>query len=146
MAEPQRIELTPEQVAEAERHINAEQLTATQLQALVRNMDHSKKKWRHLRSEEFKAKLKSENEQLFFNYPTIWQMHAEDRLDATFFEMLALKRRIEKGEITEEQASAAVGQKLFQRYAPAGVPGAEPAPGPPPMSYAEYYKKFGGKD
>lgn len=145
MAEPQRIELTPEQVAEAERHINTVQLTATELQALVRNMDHSKKKWRHLRPDEFKAKVKAENEQLFFNYPTIWQMHVEDRLDSTFFEMLALKRRIEKGEITEEQASAAVGQKLFQRYAPAGVAPTSPT-GPPPMSYAEYYKKFGGKD
>jgi hypothetical protein len=146
MAEPQRIELTPEQVAEAEQHINTIQLTATELQAQVRNMDHSKKKWRHLRPDEFKAKMKAENEQLFFNYPTIWQMHVEDRLDATFFEMLALKRKIEKGEITEEQASAAVGQKLFQRYAPAGVPGGAPTPGPTPMSYAEYYKKFGGTD
>ena len=134
MADPQRIELTPEQVAEAEQHINSIQLTATELQALVRNMDHSKKKWRHLRPDEFKAKVKAENEQLFFNYPT-------------FFEMLSLKRRIEKGEITEEQASAAVGQKLFQRYAPAGVPGATTgAAGPAPMSYAEYYRKFGGAE
>jgi len=144
MAE-QRIELTPDQVAEAEQHINTVQLTATQLQALVRNMDHSKKKWRHLRPDEFKAKLKSENEQLFFNYPTIWQMHVEDRLDATFFEMLALKRRIEKGEITEEQASAAVGQRLFQRYAPEIV-NSNAHTGPAPMSYADYYKKFGGTD
>jgi len=144
MAE-QRIELTPDQVAEAEQHINTVQLTATQLQALVRNMDHSKKKWRHLRPDEFKAKLKSENEQLFFNYPTIWQMHVEDRLDATFFEMLAVKRRIEKGEITEEQASAAVGQRLFQRYAPEIV-NSNAHTGPAPMSYADYYKKFGGTD
>jgi len=136
------IELTPEQVAEAERHINTEQLTATQLQALVRNMDHSKKKWRHLRREEYLDKLKNENEKLFFNYPSLWQMHSEDRLDTTFFEMLAMKRKIEKGEITEEQATAAVGQRLFQRYAPETAA----TSGPPPMSYAEYYKKFGGSD
>ena len=129
------IELTPEQVAEAERHINTEQLTATQLQALVRNMDHSKKKWRHLRREEYLDKLKNENEKLFFNYPSLWQMHSEDRLDTTFFEMLAMKRKI-------EQATAAVGQRLFQRYAPET---AAPS-GPPPMSYADYYKKFGGSD
>ena len=145
MAE-RKLELTPEQVAEAERHINDEELSATQLQALVRNMDHSKKKWRHLRREEFMKKMQDENEKLFFNFPSIWQMHVEDRLDSTFFEMLALKRKIEKGDITNEQATAAVGQRLFQRYAPAGTPGAAPAPGPPPMSYAEYYKKFGGAD
>lgn len=91
------------------------------------------------------AKLKTENETLFFNYPALWQMHAEDRLDATFFEMLALKRKIEKGEITEEQASVHVGQKLFQRYAPEIV-NSNANTGPAPMSYAEYYKKFGGVD
>jgi aryl-alcohol dehydrogenase-like predicted oxidoreductase len=141
----QRIELPPDQVAEAERHINSQQLTATQLQALVRNMDHSKKKWRHLRREEYTDKLKNENENLFFNYPSLWQMHSEDRLDSTFFEMLALKRKIEKGEITEEQATASVGQRLFQRYSPEVVNSNANA-GPPPMSYAEYYKKFGGSD
>jgi len=140
-----RLELTPQQIAEAESRINDVTLTATQLQALVRNMDHSKKKWRHLRQEEFMAKLKTENETLFFNYPALWQMHAEDRLDATFFEMLALKRKIEKGEITEEQASIHVGQKLFQRYAPEIV-NSNAHTGPAPMSYAEYYKKFGGAE
>ena len=134
-------ELTPQEVAEGERHINTEELTATQIQALVRNMDHSKKKWRHLRREEFMEKLKVENDKLYFNFPSLWQMHAEDRLDATFFEMLALKRKIEKGEVTEEQASVHMGQRLFQKFAPESV---NSNAGPPSMSYAEYYKKFGG--
>jgi len=144
MAE-RRLELTPEQIAEGERNITTEELNATQIQALVRNMDHSKKKWRHLRQEEFMEKMKTENKTLFFDYPALWQMHAEDRLDSTFFEMLALKRRIEKGEITAEDASTAVGQKLFQRYAPEIV-NSNAHTSPAPMSYAEYYKKFGGKD
>jgi aryl-alcohol dehydrogenase-like predicted oxidoreductase len=134
-------ELTPQEVAEGERHITTEELTATQIQALVRNMDHSKKKWRHLRREEFMEKLKNENDKLYFNFPSLWQMHAEDRLDATFFEMLALKRKIEKGEVTEEQASVHMGQRLFQKFAPESV---NSNAGPPSMSYAEYYKKFGG--
>ena len=134
-------ELTPLEVAEGERHISAEELTATQIQALVRNMDHSKKKWRHLRREEFMEKLKVENETLYFNFPSLWQMHAEDRLDATFFEMLALKRKIEKGEVTEEQASVHMGQRLFQKFAPTDVNSNAAAPS---MSYADYYKKFGG--
>jgi aryl-alcohol dehydrogenase-like predicted oxidoreductase len=142
MAEQRILELTPQEVAEGARHITSEELTATQIQALVRNMDHSKKKWRHLRREEFMEKLKQENETLYFNYPSLWQMHAEDRLDATFFEMLALKRKIEKGETTEQEASVMMGQRLFQRFAPSNV-----APtGPPAMSYSEYYKKFGGPD
>jgi hypothetical protein len=138
-------ELSPQEVAEGERHISTEELTATQIQALVRNMDHSKKKWRHLRREEFMEKLKNENDVLYFNFPSLWQMHAEDRLDATFFEMLALKRKIEKGEITDEQASTVMGQRLFQRFAPSNVNSNAPA-GPPAMSYSEYYKKFGGQD
>jgi aryl-alcohol dehydrogenase-like predicted oxidoreductase len=108
-------------------------------------MDHSKKKWRHLRREEFMMKVRDENETLYYNYPSLWQMHAEDRLDSTFFEMLALKRKIEKGEITEEQATAAVGQRLYQRYTPTAT-GAPSPTGPPPMSYSDYYKKFGGTD
>jgi hypothetical protein len=147
MAEqPRVLELTPEQVAEAEGHITDETLTATQIQALVRNMDHSKKKWRHLRREEFMEKLRLENEKLFFNYPSLWQMHAEDRLDSTFFEMLALKRKVEKGEVTDEAASAYMGKRLFERFAPNNVNPAVGATGPQPMSYAEYYKKFEGMD
>jgi len=136
-------ELTAQEVAEGEQHISVEELKATQIQALVRNMDHSKKKWRHLRREEFMEKLKNENEKLYFNFPSLWQMHAEDRLDATFFEMLALKRKIEKGEMTDEQASIQMGQRLFQKFAPAIVNSNVAAPS---MSYAEYYKKFGGSD
>jgi aryl-alcohol dehydrogenase-like predicted oxidoreductase len=136
-------ELTPLEVAEGERHITTEELTATQIQALVRNMDHSKKKWRHLRREEFMEKLKVENETLHFNFPSLWQMHAEDRLDATFFEMLTLKRKMEKGEITEAQASVHMGQRLFQKFAPVGVNSNAAAPS---MSYADYYKKFGGAE
>jgi aryl-alcohol dehydrogenase-like predicted oxidoreductase len=132
-------ELTPEEVAAGERHITTVDLSATEIQALVRNMDHSKKKWRHLRKEEFMKKLEEDNSVLYFNYPSLWQMHAEDRLDSTFFEMLALKRKIEKGEITSEAASVMVGQKLFNRYVPQS--GAAPAP---TMSYEDYYKKFGG--
>jgi hypothetical protein len=138
-------ELTPEEVADGERHIIAEELTATEIQALVRNMDHSKKKWRHLRREEFMEKLKNENDKLYFNFPSLWQMHAEDRLDATFFEMLTLKRKIEKGEMTDEQASVVMGQRLFQKFAPATV-NSNAHTGPAPMSYADYYKKFGGAE
>ena len=145
MAEQRMRELTPEEVAEGERHINTKELNATEIQALVRNMDHSKKKWRHLRREEFMEKLKNENENLYFNYPSLWQMHAEDRLDATFFEMLALKRKIEKGETTEQEASVVMGQRLFQRFAPANV-NSNAQTGTAPMSYSEYYKKFGGTD
>jgi len=136
-------ELTPQEVADGERHITTEELTATQIQALVRNMDHSKKKWRHLRREEFLEKLKVENDKLYYNFPSLWQMHSEDRLDATFFEMLALKRKIEKGEMTDEQASVVMGQRLFQKFAPAAVNSNVAAPA---MSYAEYYKKFGGAE
>lgn len=134
-------ELTPQEVAEGERGINDRLLSATQVQALVRQMDASKKKWKALKragkKTEYEAKLKGENELLYFNYPSLFQMHAEDRLDSTFFEMLQLKRKIEAGEITAEQASTVVGQQLFQRF----VPQANAPPSAPRMSYEDYYKQ-----
>ena len=134
-------ELTPDEVREGERNINDTQLTATQIQALVRQMDTSKTKYRGLKQSgkklEYEQAVKAENEALYFNYPSLYQLHIEDRLDQTFFEMLNLKRKIEKGEMTAEQASAVVGQQLFNRFVPHVVSNS-----PPPMarmSYEDYY-------
>lgn len=139
-------ELTPQEVEEGRRGINEQQLTATQIQALVRKMDASKKKWNQLKRQgkkaEYEERLKEENTILYFNYPSLFQMHAEDRLDSTFFEMLQLKRKIEKGEITAEQASVVVGQQLFNRFVPHAIDSNTPAP-PPRMSYEDYYKQTG---
>jgi len=134
-------ELTPREVEAGRRGINDEDLSATQIQALVRTMDASKEKWSHLKSNKlaYEEKLQDENKILYFNYPSLFQMHAEDRLDQTFFEMLTLKRKIEKGEITPEQATQIVGAKLSQRF----VPGLSPQDQPqaPSLSYAEYYRQ-----
>jgi cellobiose-specific phosphotransferase system component IIA len=134
-------ELTPAEVAAGEQHIMTTELKATEVQALVRNMDHSKKKWRHLRREEFMQKMQEENTVLYYNYPSLWTMHAEDRLDTTFFEMLAMKRKVEKGEMTPEQASVEVGKKLYAKFIPQVT---ENAPPVPTMSYEDYYKQFAG--
>lgn len=138
-------ELTPQEVAEGQRGITEEILTATQIQALVKRMDASKTKWRKLKRQgkipDYEAKLKEENETLYFNYPSLFQMHVEDRLDQTFFEMLQLKRRIERGEMTAEQASAYVGQQLFTRFVPQAV--SNQPPPPPRLSYEEYCRQMG---
>jgi hypothetical protein len=134
-------ELTPAEVAAGQRGINDIDLSATQIQALVRNMDASKQKWARIKhnKQEYEEKIQKENEGLYFNYPSLFQMHVEDRLDGTFFEMLALKRRIEKGEITPEQATQIVGQKLHQRYIPEHSPPAETQA--PTLTYEEYYRQ-----
>lgn len=146
MQQPQ-IELTPAEVEEVNSRITDEVLTATQIQALVRQMDQSKKKWKYLRQrnrmDEYKLALKKENETLFFNYPSLFEMHAEDRLDSTFFEMLTLKRKIERGELSAEEASRLVGQQLFTRYVPHRIDSTAPAP-TPKLSYEDYYKQTGG--
>ncbi len=131
-------ELTPTEVAAGVRGINGEDLSATQVQALVRNMDASKQKWARLKAnkQQYEEKLQAENETLYFNYPSLFQMHAEDRLDTTFFEMLALKRKIEKGEITPEEATQVIGQKLHQRYLPG-----QAVQEAPTMSYEEFYRQ-----
>ena len=137
-------ELTPEEVAEGRRGITDRQLTATEVQALVRKMDQSKKKWKFLRQQgkkaEYESALKKENELLYFNYPSLFDMHANDKLDSTFFDMLQLKRRIERGEITADQASAVVGQQLFNRFVPHVLDSNTPAPAPR-MSYEDFYKQ-----
>jgi hypothetical protein len=137
-------ELTPQEVEEGRRGINDRLLSATQVQALVRLMDLSKKKWNALKragkTKEYEEKLKQDNQVLYFNYPSLFQMHAEDRLDATFFEMLALKRKIERGEMTAEEASKVVGQQLFNRFIPHALDSNAPPPAPR-MSYEDYYKQ-----
>lgn len=138
-------ELTPQEVEEGRRGITSQELSATQVQALVKRMDASKQKWRKLKRQgktvEYEDKLKEENEMLYFNYPSLFQLHAEDRLDQTFFEMLNLKRKIERGEMTAEQASQIVGQQLFNRFVPHAVSN-QPAPAPR-MSYEEYCRQMG---
>lgn len=132
-------ELTPQEVEAGRRGINDIDLSATQIQALVRNMDASKQKWARIKHNktEYEEQLQKENEALYFNYPSLFQMHVEDRLDGTFFEMLAIKRKIEKGEITPEQATQIVGQKLHQRYIPEQSQPAEA----PALTYEEYYRQ-----
>ena len=137
-------ELTPQEVAEGNRGINDRQLTATEVQALVRKMDTSKKKWKFLKQQgkkaEYEAALKKDNEMLYFNYPSLFDMHVNDRLDSTFFEMLNLKRKIERGEMTPEDASRIVGQQLFNRYVPSAIDSNAPPPAPR-MSYEDFYKQ-----
>jgi hypothetical protein len=119
------------------------ELTSIQIQALVRNMDASMRKHRltkRVDKEKFRAKVAAENEILYNTFPTIFEMHIEGKLDGTFFEMLKLKHKIEKGEITEDEASKMVGQKLFDRYV-APVIGDAPPP-EKPLSYSDYYKQF----
>jgi hypothetical protein len=137
-------ELTPQEVEEGRRGITDTVLSATQVQALVRQMDVSKRKWKSLsragKKAEYEEKLKAENSVLYFNYPSLFQLHMEDRLDSTFFEMLTLKRKIERGEITAEEASRIVGQQLFNRYVPHAIDSNAPPPAPR-MSYEDYYKQ-----
>jgi hypothetical protein len=137
-------ELTPQEVEEGRRGITDTVLSATQVQALVRQMDVSKRKWKSLsragKKTEYEEKLKAENSVLYFNYPSLFQLHMEDRLDSTFFEMLTLKRKIERGEITAEEASRIVGQQLFTRYVPHAID-SNAAPPAPRMSYEDYYKQ-----
>ena len=79
-------ELTSQEVREGEQNISERDLNATQIQALVRRMDQSKQRWKRMKRNkvEYEEKLKNENTELYFNYQSLFQMHAEDRLDSTF--------------------------------------------------------------
>jgi uncharacterized short protein YbdD (DUF466 family) len=117
-------------------------LTSIQIQALVRNMDESVRRHRRLKETNkdlWAKKLADENQRLLEEFPGIFEMHADGKLDETFFYMLQLRHRIDKGEMTEDEASKLVGQKLFDRYV---APVVEGLPTPPALSYEEYYKQF----
>lgn len=116
--------------------------TATEIQALVRNMDASKKKYKRLQQEDpeqYLESLKEENETLFEFYPAVFALHADDKLDETFFYMLQEKRKMEQGKTTEDEASVRVGQKLFNRWVAPAINGTA---APETMSYSQYYKSL----
>jgi hypothetical protein len=120
--------------------------TATEIQSMVRNMDDSKRRWRLLKAQnndEYEQKVAGENPILFEHFFTIYKKHLNDELDDTFFYMLQQKRRIEKGEITDDQAATAVGQKLFDRWV-APIVSNVPVQETPVQTYEQYYKNLSG--
>jgi hypothetical protein len=117
-------------------------LNSIQIQALVRNMDTSMRRHKGLKRTNmnlYRQRILEENERLATEFPTIFEMHYEGKLDETFFKMLQLRRKIETGELTEDQASRMIGQQLFDRFV-APVVQNQPTPAAP-MSYEEYYKQ-----
>jgi len=115
--------------------------TATEIQAMVRNMDESKQKYTHLKTntEVYFNVLKESNPVLFDQYPAVFALHIEDKLDETFFYMLKEKRKMEKGESNEDESSVRVGQKLFNRWV---APILSNTPSPQTQSYSEYYRSL----
>jgi hypothetical protein len=118
-------------------------LTSIQIQALVRDMDSSMRRHRGLKRTNppaYREKVSAENQRLYHEFPTIFENHIEGKLDETFFEMLKLRQKIEKREMTDDEASRIIGQKLFDRYV-APVVNNTPPP-EKPLSYSEFYNQF----
>jgi hypothetical protein len=114
-------------------------MNATQIQALVRNMDESFRRHKRIKDQpEYQQKIMEENQVLYKEYPSIFKLHMEGKLDETFFYMLSMRRKIEKGELTEDEASVQVGQKLFRRFVD---PVVNNLPAVTPVSYEEFYKQ-----
>jgi uncharacterized short protein YbdD (DUF466 family) len=117
-------------------------MTSIQIQALVRQMDESMRRHKGVKRGNltlYKRKIIDENETLYNTLPAIFEMHFEGKLDQKFFEMLKLRRKVETGEMTEEEASKIVGQLLFDQYV---APVVNNTPAQKPLSYEEYYKQF----
>jgi hypothetical protein len=87
---------------------------------------------------EYKAKLISENKMLYDEYPMIFDMHIAGRTDETFFDMLRLRRKVELGELTQDEADKIFGQKIFDKYVKPKIDKDAPPP-KPNISYSEYY-------
>jgi len=115
--------------------------TATEIQAMVRNMDESKQKHAPIKNNTqlYFDTLKTENPVLYDQYPAVFALHIEDKLDETFFYMLKEKRKMEKGESNEDESSVRVGQKLFNRWV---APILSNTPSPQTQSYSEYYRSL----
>lgn len=124
-------------------------LNSIQIQALVREMDTSIRRHKGLKRSnqiKYREKLVEENKYLYEVFPTIFEMHYEGKLDSTFFDMLKLRRRIETGEITDDEASRIVGQQLFDRFVKPNLPDTPAQTEAPKLSYEEYYKQFESKE
>ncbi len=118
-------------------------LTSIQIQALVRDMDASMRQYKRLKQSdptEYRNKIVEANKALYDEFPSIFEMHMDGNLDSTFFEMLKLRQKIEKGELSEDDASKIIGQKLFDRYV--GPVVNKTPPTEKPMSYSDFYKQF----
>ena len=126
-------------------------MNSIKIQALVRDMDESMRKHKSLKESNFglyKQSIADDNKTLYEEFPTIFEMHIEGKLDETFFEMLRLRRKVEKGELTDDEASKLIGQKLFDRYV-APIIGSDTPPGhvpAKPLSYTEFYNQFNNTD
>ena len=119
--------------------------SSIEIQALVRDMDTSFRKHKSLKTSnptEYRKKIEEENKILYDEFPSIFEMHFENKLDGTFFDMLKLRQRVEKKELTDDEASKIIGQKLFDRYVAPVVSNLPTPASPPPMSYSDYYKQF----
>lgn len=124
-----------------------EVLSSMKIQAMVRDMDTSMRKHKKLKISnfaEYRKKLSEENEVLYYRFPSIFEMHIQGKLDQTFFEMLKLRRQIEKKEITEDDASKLIGQKLFDRFVGPVVNNTPPPE--KPLSYSEFYEQYDKKE
>lgn len=121
-------------------------MNSIKIQALVRQMDESMRRHKGLKRANttlYQRKIIDENELLYNTLPAIFEMHMEGKLDQKFFDMLKLRRKVETGEMTEDEASKVVGQLLFDQYV-APVVGQTPPPAKP-LTYEEYYKQFENK-
>jgi hypothetical protein len=108
-------------------------------------MDTSFRKYKSIKTSnptEYRKKIEEENKILYDEFPSIFEMHFENKLDGTFFDMLKLRQRVEKKELTDDEASKIIGQKLFDRYVAPVVSNLPTPASPPPMSYSDYYKQF----
>ena len=93
-------------------------LNSIQIQALVRDMDTSMRRHKGLKRTnpaKYREKVSEENKTLYDVFPTIFEMHYEGKMDDTFFEMLRLRRKIELGEMTEDEASKALATYVALR-------------------------------
>jgi hypothetical protein len=118
-------------------------IESTKIQACVREMDTSMRRHKALKKSNpvvYRQKIEEENAFLWEMFPSVFEMHFQGRLDETFFEMLRLRRKIELGEMTDDQASRLIGQKLFDRYVGPIVNNTPPPE--KPLSYSDYYKQF----
>jgi len=129
------------------RNIIMPEFTSIQVQSMLRQMDVSMRKHRKLKTEnnaKYIEKIQEENKVLEEGLSVVFYMHLDGKLDATFFEMLKLKRKIELGELTEDQASKIVGQQLFDRFV---SPVIHSTPSPEkPLSYSEFYEQYNKKE
>lgn len=119
-------------------------VSASEIRGLLREMDASKARWRHLKVSnptEYVERIMADCPVLARDFDGIFVLHIKDELDAKIFTALDLRADVDSGRRTAEDAEVEMGKRLAEEYVDPVVARLErrpPVAPPHKVTYEEY--------